>query len=203
MNREKKIRRWIHFPMVLLLAIVAVQVSAQSPTPLNPPEQAQVQTQTQTTQGNQAGQLPDFAQLNLSPDQIQKIRAINSELKDQRQAANLKLRQAQRALAEAVESPTPNETLIDQRSRELADAQAATIRLRSLTESRILQVMTPEQRIRLREMRQRNQALRRQENQQQLPENVLRQRRQRVQRNGNMPLLRPNQRKLQRQAPRP
>jgi len=201
MNREKKMRRWIQFPMVLLLAIVAVQVSAQSPTPKNPPEQAQ--TQTQTTQGSQAGQLPDFAQLNLSPDQIQKIRAINSELKDQRQAANLKLRQAQRALAEAVESPTPNETLIDQRSRELADAQAATIRLRSLTESRILQVMTPEQRIKLREMRQRNQALRRQENQQQLPGNVLRQRQQRVQRNGNMPLLRPNQRKLQRQAPTP
>jgi Spy/CpxP family protein refolding chaperone len=203
MNREKKIRRWIHFPMVLLPAIVAVQVSAQSPTPLNPPEQGQAQAQTQTTQGSQAGQLPDFAQLNLSPDQIQKIRAINSELKDQRQAANLKLRQAQRALAEAVESPTPNETLIDQRSRELADAQAATIRLRSLTESRILQVMTPEQRIKLREMRQRNQALRRQENQQQLPGNVLRQRQQRVQRNGNMPLQRPNQRKLQRQAPTP
>jgi Spy/CpxP family protein refolding chaperone len=201
MNREKKMRRWIQFPMVLLLAIVTVQVNAQSPTPKNPPEQAQ--TQTQTTQGNQAGQLPDFAQLNLSSDQIQKIRAINSELKDQRQAANLKLRQAQRALAEAVESPTPNETLIDQRSRELADAQAATIRLRSLTESRILQVMTPEQRIKLREMRQRNQALRRQENQQQLPGNVLRQRQQRVQRNGNMPLLRPNQRKLQRQAPTP
>jgi len=200
MNREKKIRRWIHFPIVLLLAIVAVQVSAQSPTPQNPNEPAQ--TQTQTTQPNQAGQLPDFAQLNLSPDQIQKIRAINLELKDQRQAANLKLRQAQRALAEAVESPTPNETLIDQRSRELADAQATTIRLRSLTESRILQVMTPEQRIRLREMRRQNQALRRQANQQQLPGNVLRQRQQGGQRNTNLPPLRPNQRKLQRQVPR-
>ncbi len=201
MNRENKIRRLIHFPMVLLLAIVAVQVSAQSPKPVTPSEQAQ--TQTQTTQPNQAGQLPDFAQLNLSPDQIQKIRAIYAELKDQRQAANLKLRQARRALAEAVESPTPDETLIDRRSHELADAQATTISLGSLTESRILQVMTPEQRIRLREMRQRNQALRRQANQQQLPGNVLRQRQQRVQRNGNMPLLRPDQRKLQRQAPRP
>lgn len=201
MNREKKIRRLIHFPMVLLLAIVAVQVSAQSPTPLTPSEQAQ--TQTQTTQPNQAGQLPDFAQLNLSPDQIQKIRAIYADLKDQRQAANLKLRLARHALAEAVESPTPDETLIDRRSHELADAQATTISLGSLTESRILQVMTPEQRIRLREMRQRNQALRRQANQQQLPGNVLRQRQQRVQRNGNMPLLRPNQRKLQRQAPTP
>ena len=200
MNRETRTRSWILFPMILGLALFEVLVSAQSPTPQNPIEPPQ--TQTQTTQANQASQLPDFAQLNLLPEQIQKIRAINAELKDQRQAANLRLRQAQRALAEAVESPTPNEALIDQRSHELADAQATTIRLRSLAESRILQVMTPEQRIQLREMRQRNQALRRQANQQQGAGNVVRQRQQGVQRNPNMPPLRPNQRKLQRQAPR-
>src|SRR5258708_2305982 len=136
MNLETRIRSWIFFPMFLRLAFFSVQISAQSPPPQNPIEPAQ--TQTQTTQANQPSQLPDFAQLNLLPEQIQKIRAINAELKDQRQAANLKLRQAQRALAEAVESPTPNETLIDQRSRELADAHAATIRLRSLTASRLL-----------------------------------------------------------------
>ena len=174
MNRATKIRSGrILFLLILLLATVGVQVRAQTPTPQNPVEPAQTQTQTQP---NQANQPPDFAELNLSPDQIQKIRAINAELKDQRQAAGMKLRQAQRALAEAVESPTANESLIEQRSHELADAQATTIRLRSLTEARILQVMTPEQRIRLREMRQRNQALRREANQQQLPGNVLRRR---------------------------
>jgi len=102
-------------------------------------------------------------------------------------------------LAEAVESPTPNETLIVQRSHELADAQATTIRLRSLAESRILQVMTPEQRIMLREMRRQNQALRRQANQQQLPGRMLGQRRQALQRNPNATS---GQRKLQRQAPK-
>jgi Spy/CpxP family protein refolding chaperone len=186
--------------MVLGLALFTVQVGAQSTTPQNPIEPTQ--TQTQTTQANQARPLPDFAQLNLSPDQIQKIRAINSELKDQRQAAGMKLRQAQRALAEAVESPTPNETLIEQRSQELADAQATAIRLRSLTEARVLQVMTPEQRTRLKEIRQRNQALLREANQQKLPGSVVRQRQQGVQRNANMPPLRPNQRKLQRQMPK-
>ena len=200
MNRERKNRsNWISFAS-LLLCVIAEQVSAQSPTTQNPIEPAQ--TQTQTTQANQTGQLPDLAQLNLSPDQIQKIRAINAELKDQRQAANFKLHQAQRALADAVESPTPNETLIDQRSRELAEAQATTIRLRSLAESRILQVMTPEQRIQLREMRQRNQAARRQANQQQLPGRGLGQRQQGMQRNANIAPVRPNQRKLQRQAPK-
>jgi len=201
MNRATRIRSGrILFLPILLLATVGVQVRAQTPTPQNPVEPAQTQMQTQP---NQANQLPDFAELNLSPDQIQKIRAINAELKDQRQAAGMKLRQAQRALAEAVESPTANESLIEQRSHELADAQATTIRLRSLTEARILQVMTPEQRIRLREMRQRNQALRREANQQQLPGNVLRRRQQGLQRNANLPPLRPNQRKLNRQTSKP
>ena len=198
MNRQTKSRNSrILSLLILLLAIVGVQVSAQT-TPQNPSEPAQ--TQTPATQGNQ---LPDFAQLNLSPEQIQKIRAINAELKDQRQAANQKLRQSQRALSEAVESPTPNETLIDQRSHELAGAQANAIRLRSLAESRILQVMTPEQRVRLREMRQRNQALRREANQPQLPGNVLRRRQQGLQRNANVPPLRPNQRRAARTAPKP
>ncbi len=197
MNRETRIgTNWISFALILLLSMVARQVSAQNPTTQSPMEPAQ--TQTQPTQPNQTGQLPDFAQLNLSPDQIQKIRSINAELKDQRQAANLKLRLAQRALAEAVESPTSNETLIDQRSHELADAQATTIRLRSLAESRILQVMTPEQRLRLREMRQQNQAARRQANQQQFPGRGLRQRQQSIQRNANLAPVRPNQRKLRR-----
>ena len=201
MNRATKIRSSrILFLVILLLATVGAQVRAQAPTPQSPAEPAQSQVQAQP---NQAGQLPDFAELNLSPDQIQKIRAINAELKDQRQAAGTKLRQAQRALAEAVESPTANESLIEQRSHELADAQATTIRLRSLTEARILQVMTPEQRIRLREMRQRNQALRREANKQQLPGNVLRRRQQGLQRNANLPPLRPNQRKLNRQTSKP
>src|SRR5438034_1203843 len=126
-------------------------VFAQTTQSQSPPEPAQEQSQNV-----QANQPPDFRFLNLTPDQVQKIRAINLELKDQRQAAGFRLRQAQRALADAVESTTPDEALISQRSREVAEAQANTIRLRSLTEARVLQVLTPEQRVKLREVRQRN-----------------------------------------------
>lgn len=183
---------------VLLLVGVCAQVKSQPPQAQNPVEPGTTQNLPQA----QINQLPDFTPLNLSPEQIQKIRAINAELKDQRQEANLRLRRTQRALAEAIESPTPNETLIDQRSREVAEAQATTIRLRSLTEARILQVMTPEQRVRLREMRQRNLAERRQN--QQLPDNGLRPRRQGLQRNANtQPGLTPNQRKQIRRQQRP
>jgi Spy/CpxP family protein refolding chaperone len=180
-----------------LVLLVGAGTLARAQNPQNPLEPAQTQTQTQ------ANQIPDFGPLNLTPDQIQKIRAINAELKDQRQAAVQRLRQAQRALAEAIESPTPNEALIDQRSHEVADAQAATIRLRSLTEARILQVLTPEQRIRLREMRQRNQALRR-GGDQQIPRNRGNRRQDGVQGNTNtVAPLRPGQQKLMRPQRRP
>ncbi len=154
-----------------------------------------LQAQAQTMQANQGS---DLRLLDLKPDQIQKIRAINLDLKDERQAANMKLRQAQRALGEAVESPTPDEALIAQRSREVAEAQANTIRLRSLTEARILQVLTPDQRIKLREMRQRNLALRR-ANQQQSPNGLGQRRLQR----GNASTLQQDQRKAIRRQQKP
>lgn len=176
--------------VLILLAGAATLARAQNPQ--NPLDPAQTQPQTQ---GNQ---IPDFRPLNLTPEQIQRIRAINAELKDQRQTAIQRLRQAQRALTEAIESATPNEALIDQRSQEVADAQAATIRLRSLTEARILQVLTPEQRIRLREMRQRNQALRR-GGDQQFPRNRGNRRQDGLQGNTNtLAPLRPGLRRQQR-----
>lgn len=146
-----------------------------------------------------ANQMADLRPLGLTPDQIKTIRTINFELKDQRQAAGMKLRQAQRALAEAIEFPAPNESLIEQRSREVAEAQANTIRLRSLTEARILQILTPEQRTKLREMRQRNLALRRER--QQAPNGLNRQ--QGLQRDPNNPALNPAQQRriLRRQKP--
>jgi Spy/CpxP family protein refolding chaperone len=180
---------------LILLTGAGIVANAQSPQ--NPLESGQTQSQTQ---GNQ---IPDFGPLNLTQDQIQRIRGINAELKDERQTAVQRLRQTQRSLAEAIESPTPNEALIDQRSREVADAQAATIRIRSLSEARILQVLTPEQRIRLREMRQRNQALRR-GGDPQLPRNRGNRRQDGVQGNNNtLAPLRPGQRKLLRQQRRP
>ena len=176
---------------LLLLAVIAMPARAQTQPQQSSPEPGQAQA-------NQINQVPDFArELNLTPDQIQKIRAINLELKDQRQAANLRQRQAQQALDAAVESATPDEALIEQRSRELAEAHATTIRLRSLTEARILQVLTSEQRAKLREIREHNQAIRRGGNQQ-LPRNGLNQRNA----NASGP-LRPNQRKLMRQQPKP
>lgn len=199
MNYETKVcGRWILLAVVLLAAGVFAQANAQTPAT------QQGQTDPAQMRPNQVGPAPDLAQLNLTPDQIQKWRAINAELKEGQQAANLRLRQARRALAEAIESPTTNEELIKQRAKEVSDAQAATTQLQALRQARILQMLTPEQRIKLREIRQQNMATKRPNNQQ-LPRNGLGRRQDGLPRNANTAApLGPRQRKAIRQPqPKP
>ena len=179
-----------------MLVTLSISIEAQgTQQQQNAGDVAQTQTQTQADQM--------LGPLNLTQDQIQRIRSINAELREERQAAGMRLRLAQRALTEAIQSSTPDETLISQRSKEVADAQANTIRLRSLTEARILQVLTPEQRIKLKDLRQ--QALiRRNRNQQQFPGAVQR-RQNALQRNQNPNGLTPRQQQRilrQQQQPR-
>lgn len=179
--------------LIVLLVTLSISIEAQSTQPQqNAGDAGPAQT-------NQADQM--LGPLNLSTDQIQKIRAINAELKEERQAANFRLRMAQRALREAIQSPTPDETLVAQRSKEVADAQANTIRLRSLTETRVLQVLTPEQRVKLRELQAQAALIRRNRNQQ-LP-GALQRRQNALQRNQNPNVLTPRQqRRLMQQQQR-
>lgn len=179
--------------LVALLVTLSISIEAQNT------QQQQNADTAGLTQTNQADQM--LGPLNLTQDQIQRIRSINSELREERQVAGMRLRLAQRALTEAIQSPTPDETLISQRSKEVADAQANTIRLRSLTEARILQVLTPEQRIKLRELRQ--QAIMRRNANQQIPRAL--QRRPNALRNQNPNVLTPRQQRrlIQQQQRKP
>lgn len=174
---------------VLLIAVSSLR--AQTPEP----QQTTDVVQQQRRQMNQIDQM--LRPLNITPDQELRIQAIYAEMAEERQAANRRLRLAHRALSEAIQSPTPNEALIEQRSKEVADAQATTIRLRSLTEARILQVLTLEQRMKLRQMRAEAQR-RNQQNQRGFGrgQNALR---------PNQPMgpLTPRQRRLMRQQQRP
>lgn len=131
-----------------IVLAAGVSLCAQTPEPQQPPPDS---VQQQQQQMNQVEQM--LGPLNITSDQAVQIRRIYSEQRDERQAANLRLRLAQRALTEAIQSPTPDEALIGLRSKEVADAQANTIRIRSVTEARILQVLTPDQRTKLRQLR--------------------------------------------------
>ena len=191
MKIMKHIRTSLITLAAFLLPTICAQSSAQTATQQNPSEPVQVQQQpTQATMADMIGQL------GLTPEQVQRWRAINLELRDQQQSANMRLRQARRALAEAIESPTPNEELVKQRAKEVSDAQAATTQLQALREARILQTLTPDQRVKLKEIRERNQAQRRAIQQQRIgsggrPNGL---------RNNNGAPLRPNQqRKILRQ----
>lgn len=177
--------------IILIFAGTLVSIEAQTSTQQ---PQTQDSTQTQTTQA------PNLqTELGLTPDQIQKWRAMNQELRPQEVAGTVKLRQAKLALAEAMEAQNPNEEVIKQRAKELADAQSVMTQLQALRQARMLQILTPDQRIKLKEIRERNQAIRRANQQQTV--NGLNQR-QRLKRQ-NAPLLTPAERRALRRQQKP
>jgi Spy/CpxP family protein refolding chaperone len=92
-------------------------------------------------------------QLNLTPEQREQIRAIREQSKEERAAINQRVREANRALEEALDSDNPDEALIEQPVRDAVGAQAAAMRIRILTEVRIRRVLTLEQRNLLRTLR--------------------------------------------------
>lgn len=190
----------IRLAAVLLLAFASASTYSQTSDVQNQTVPA-AQTQNAPAQAAPAQSLP--AELNFTPQQVQQWREINREFRDQEMAANLKFRQARLSLNEAMESQSPNEGVIKQRAKDLADAQSAVTQLQALRQARVLQILTPEQRIKLKQIRERAQAFRREQkggNQmgrdQQLKRNA----------NANAPLLTPAQRKalrLQQRKPKP
>ena len=63
----------------------------------------------------------------------------------QAQTLTRRLNQARRALDEAIYADALDEALVEQRAREVAEAQAAVVRNRAQTELRVRRVLTPEQ----------------------------------------------------------
>lgn len=119
---------------LFLFLLSASQVLAQTPDEAAPADAAQ---------GNQDANW--VTALGLTPDQVARIRAIRQQNRLERQTAQQRLNQAQRALDEAIYSDDASEALVEQRTREVAEAQAAEVRLRARTELGIRRVLTPQQ----------------------------------------------------------
>lgn len=92
--------------------------------------------------------------LNLTVNQMQQIRNINLETREDARQAFQQQRMARRALDAAIYADVPDQTSIDQRLREFNEAQAKASKLRVAIELRIRQVLTTEQLVRFRELRQ-------------------------------------------------
>ncbi len=84
-------------------------------------------------------------QLRLSPDQRQAIRRIVADNRDERQATNRRVREANVALDQALDAQPADENLVEQRINELAAAQAAQLRMRIHTELKIRRILRPDQ----------------------------------------------------------
>ncbi len=92
-------------------------------------------------------------QLNLTPEQRQKIRLLTQETRDERQNTNRRLREANAALDQALDTDPIDESLIEQRINELTAAQAAQTRMRIHMELRVRRVLNPEQLATLKRLR--------------------------------------------------
>lgn len=115
----------------------------------------QAQQQQAQPEQSQQSQVDDpVRQLNLSPEQRERIRSIREQTKAERVAINERLRETNRALEEALNVDNPDEAVVEQRMRDVAAAQAASMRMRILTEVRIRRVLNSEQLSILRTLRQ-------------------------------------------------
>lgn len=92
-------------------------------------------------------------QLNLTPEQRQQIRRIVQDMREERQATNFRLREANQALDRALDADPIDENVVEQRINEVAAAQAAQTRMRAHLEMRIRRLLNPDQIATLRRLR--------------------------------------------------
>jgi Spy/CpxP family protein refolding chaperone len=95
-----------------------------------------------------------FQALNLTREQQKQIRLIRRDVMPQLRIANQRVQQARESLDRAIYIEDANEALIEQRVQELSEAQKEAIRLRSLIELRIRRILTPDQLVTLRNLRE-------------------------------------------------
>ena len=136
---------------VILLLIGSSPSRAQAPEQPAPPPQAQE---------NRFSGDP-IRQLNLTPEQREQIRTIREQNREERAAINHRVREANRALEEVLDSDNPDQSQVEKRMKDLSAAQLESMRMRVLTEVKIRQVLTVEQRALLRNLRQHAQNVRR------------------------------------------
>jgi Spy/CpxP family protein refolding chaperone len=94
-------------------------------------------------------------ELGLTPEQIQQIKQLNSDRKPLMMDAQRRVREATRNLDRAIYADALNETEIAARLKDLQNAQAEIARLRSSDELKVRKILTPEQLVKFRELRQR------------------------------------------------
>lgn len=132
---------------IMLVAVFASATFAQETPPAEPVKREFAQP---------ANERPNLLrELGLTQDQIRQIRRINAENKPLMNDAQRRLREANRDLDMAIYSDTVNDGEVAERLKTLQIAQAEVAKLRFGSELAIRKVLTQEQLVRFRELRQR------------------------------------------------
>lgn len=108
-------------------------------------------------------------ELSLTQEQIRQIRVINTENKPSMHAAQQRLRAANQNLDRAIYADNIDEAGIQTLVKEVQAAQIEVIKLRSATELSIRRILTAEQLVKFRDLRQ--QFIEKMENRQNQPRN--------------------------------
>ena len=138
----------IHIRIFLLVTVLILFASAAIAQDTKPPEAQPTPNQPQDVKTNV------LRQLELSQEQIQQIRRVNMTRKPLMDEAQKRSREANRLLDEAIYADTINETDVQARLKEAQLAQADVARIRFMNEVAVRRILTPDQLVRFRELRQ-------------------------------------------------
>ena len=138
-----------------LALMLVVGVNAQT-APDSQPEQSQ---RTEKTRRMRKGGHRGFAfgQLNLTDEQKTQIQGIFKAQRESSQALREQLRSKHQALRAASTAATYDEAAVRAAAQDLARVQAELTVARAKAHNEVLQVLTPEQRTKLNELRQQRQ----------------------------------------------
>ena len=144
--------------VLAIASLIAVNtVAAQDTRPADAPppaEQRQAADQLRRDHGSL------LHQLGLLDEQVQQIRKLNAEKRPLMGEAQRRLHEATRALDAAIYADQLNESDIELRLKETEHAQAELARLRYMNELAVRRILTQEQLVRFRELRQQYEKMR-------------------------------------------
>lgn len=130
-------------PALIILSTSAL-TNAQAPGPQGLPDAKQ----------GPPGRPNLLKELGLTPEQVQQIRKINGEFRLKMRDATQKFHEATRALDEAIYQDEASEATISARKTALQEAHQNMINARVATETAIRNVLTKEQLVKFRALRQ-------------------------------------------------
>ena len=152
-SRSKPLAAFVAAGLLLTLLLFTAAPTAHAQSQDSRPDEPQEDSARPQRPRRDGANL--LMRLNLTPEQRTRLREIRRESEQQLRAFTRRLNAARRALDEAIYADEANETLVEDRARELSQAQAALVRLRAQTELRVRRVLTAEQLQSFRDLRQR------------------------------------------------